>query len=371
MNRLLLPITIVLTASSSCLFLPAIEDDGYTSCTSNVDCAVGRACALDVGLCAPPPWNDPTFRQRRAVIVTNPADVEIAAGTAIPVNVGGDNATFALEDIGFDARYVDFDGTAWNEVPVYLDRFADRFTIWAALSRPLPAGGSDVLFYVEQNTEAGTPTVVEAPTATFTLFDELDDFPTDKIGGDRYVISAPEPATIRVAESLIGVTDNTSVTWRQALTPPLSVTFKARVVGLNCSQVSIGLGGKDDGRGLAGPLAVFFIKDHLQTTAQVAAVDTGRFEELSAPRIFSEQPNAVHRFTIDLDDRTVRFLIDDVVFDERDDLRPAFAPDAKMFPLVEVDGACSVEVEALWATTLPTTRPTLRLEAPVVLNITF
>ena len=68
----------------------------------------------------------------------------------------------------------------------------------------------------------------------------------------------------------------------------------------------------------------------------------------------------------------VRTLIDDVVFDERRDLRPAFDPEAELFPTIQVGGSCSVDVDAVWVSPLPSaTPPTLTADLPVQLNVTF
>ena len=362
--------SLIVASTSACLFLPAIEDDGYISCVSDDDCAVGRSCAVDVGLCAPPPWNDTAFAQRRAVIVTNPSAVTLPAGTAVPVEIGGDNAVIALDDVAVDARYTDFSDGAWRDVPVSIDRFEDRFTVWVPLSRPLAAGADDVLMHIEQKTEDRTPTVVEDGAATFALFDELDDFPTDEDGGDRYVINAPGAATPTVGESLVGIGDNVAVIWRAGFVPPISLTFKARVNGLNCDEVFVGVTGADR-VGFNPPSAGFFIDDDLQAYAEVAPTSTSNPTPLSAPRIFSETPTALHRFTIDVDGAVVRLSIDGVVFDERSDLRPAFAADAALFPTVQVGGECSIDVETVWVTPLPATPPTVRAEPQVDLNITY
>ncbi len=361
---------IALLSSTACLFLPAIQDDGYVSCTSDADCAVGRSCAVDVGLCAPPPWHDTAFLQRRAILVTNPADVELAAGTAVAVQVGGDTGVLALTDVGVDARYVDFVDGAWREVPVFIDRFDDRFTVWAALTRAVPPGATDILMYLEQKTADGTPTVVEAPAQTFALFDELDDFPTDEVGGERYLISAPGASAPVVGESKVGVGDNVTVIWRAGFVPPLSVTFKARVIGLNCQEVFVGVTGADR-IGFNPPSAGFFIDTDLQTTAEVAPTTTSNPTPLSAARLFSESPNSLHRFTVDVDGDFVRLAIDGVVFDERAELRPAFDADVSLFPTVQVGGACSIEIETMWVTPLPAKAPVVSVEDRIDLNIIY
>jgi hypothetical protein len=328
---------------------------------------------VDVGLCAPPPWRDADFLQRQAIVVTNGSETDIAAGVTVPITVGGPAPVLALDGVLADARYANYDpaSSAWNDVPVYRDLASDRFTVWAPLSRPLPAGRSDVLVWLEQSTEAGVPTFLDAPAQAFALFDELDVFPADEVGGDRYVINAPGAATVGIGESKITVPDNVGVVWRAGFVPPVSVTIAARVNGLTCTEVFVGVTGAD-AVGFNPPSAGFFIANDLQANADVYPTATSqRPAEMAPAKFLVEQPTALHRFTIDVQGTAVRLSIDDVVFDERDDLDQPFADDAPLFPTVQVGGACSLDVETVWATALPITRPTLKAEAVVGLNITY
>lgn len=358
---------------SSCLFAPAIEDDGYVVCLSDADCGPGKSCAVDVGLCAPPPWRDEAFLQRQAIVVSNGSTTDLAAGTTLPITVGGPAPVLDLDGVLADARYANYDVSsgAWNDVPVYRDLGSDRFTVWAPLSRPLPAGSSDVLVWLEQSTEAGAPTFLDAPAQAFAFFDELDAFPADEVGGDRYVINAPGAATIGIGESKITVPDNVGVVWRAGFVPPISVTIAARVNGLTCTDVFVGVTGAD-AVGFKAPSAGFFVDNDLQASADVYPTATSqRPAEMAPAKFLVEQPNALHRFTIDVQGTAVRLSIDDVVFDERDDLDQPFADDAPLFPTVQVGGACSLDVETVWATALPIVRPTVKAEPVVGLNITY
>jgi hypothetical protein len=367
-----LAILAVSATTSSCLFIPAIDDDGYVACTTDNECGPGRACATDVGLCAPPVWNDTTFTERRLVVVENVNDAELPAGTAIPIRVGGDDATLSLDDVKPDARFTSFDEATgkWRVVGVYRDLFEDRFTVWAPLPQAIGAGGRDALVWIEQGTADGTPTVLEEPANTFVLFDDLDDFPTDEVSTDTYFISAPGAATPIVGEGQVTLGDNVTVIWRQELTLPLELTFRARMNQLNCEEVFVGLTG-NDAVGFNPPSAGFFIGPDLGTIAEVAPTAESNPTRLSEPRIFSEVPTALHRFTIQADGATVRLLVDDVVFDERTDLRPAFDPAVPLFATISMGGACSIDVDAMWVTPLPAARPLLSVEEPVALNITF
>jgi hypothetical protein len=359
--------------SGACLFLPAVDDDGYTACINDDDCDAGRACAVEVGLCAPPPWHDTSFTERRLIVVENVDDAELAAGTAIPIRIGGESATIALDDVKADARFTSFDEATgqWRVAGVYRDLFADRFTVWAPLPAAIGAGRREALVWLEQGTEAGTPTVLEEPATTFLLFDDLDDFPVDDTSTDRYFIAAPGAAAPVPGDGQVTIGDNVTVIWRQALTLPIELTFRARVNGLSCEEVFVGLTG-NDAVGFNPPSAGFFLGPDLGTVGEVyATADAAVATELSPPRVFSEVPTALHRFTVQADGATVRLLIDDVVFDESADLRPTFDNAVPMFATVQVGGACSIDVDAMWATPLPAALPLLTVQEPIRLNITF
>jgi hypothetical protein len=361
--------------ASGCFFLPAIEDDGYLACERDADCGPGRACALEVSLCAPPPWNDTGFTERRLMVVENPGAVALPAGTAVPIQIGGEGAPLSLDEVAADARFTDFDVAdgSWRVVGVFRDLFADRFTVWVPLAREVAPGTRDVLAWLEQGTAAGTLTVLEDPANTFALFDDLDDFPTDAAAAatdPRYLVVAPT-AFPAAADGELNVPDNVTVIWRGGFVPPVDVTFRARVNGLNCDEVYLGLTGAER-VGFNPPSAGFFMRQDLLTVGEVAPTAESNPTPLSDPTIFSEQPNALHRFRVQADGGSVRFLVDDILFDERTDLRPPFAADTRLFPMVQMGGSCSVDVDAVWVTPLPSApSPTVSVEAPVQLNITF
>jgi hypothetical protein len=375
MIRALLVASLAAPLVGGCFFWPAIEDDGYVACDDDDDCGPGRACALAVGLCAPPPWNDTAFTARRLLVVHNPGDVALPAATAIPVDIGGPASVLPLEELLADARYTAFDAVTerWRVVGVYRDLFSDRLTVWIPLARPLAPGARDALAWLEQGTETESPTIVEDPLSTFALFDDLDDFPSDAAAARddaRYLVVAPR-AFPSAEGGTLNVPDGATVIWREGLSLPVDVTFRARVNGLTCDEVYLGLTGRD-AVGFNPPSAGFFMERDLLTEAEVAPTAESTPRPLSEATIFSEQPSALHRFRIQVDGAAVRFLVDDVVFDERLDLQPAFANDAPLFAMVQLGGDCSLDVDAIWATPLPVAgTPVVSAEPLVLLNTTY
>lgn len=369
---------------SGCLFLPAIDDDGYVSCRSDDDCAPGRNCSPNFGIesqgrCAAPPWNDTAFESRRTLVVTNPSDVELPAGAAIPVPLGGSDDVIPLDEVKPDARFSRFSGDdgSWDVVGVYRDIAqgsgvdADTFVVWIPLARALPAGGSDALAFMEQGTEAGIPTVAEDPVSTFALFDDIDAFAVD---GDTLIdegvfVDAPGTAAPIVGDSEVTIGDNVKVVWRQGLALPLSVTFRARINGLTCREVFFGLTSSASAS-FEVPSAGFFVDDDLLAFGEIAPLATDSPTPLSTAKVISEQPGALHRYTVTVDASAVRFLVDDVLFDERTGLQPGFDP-TPLLPTVEVGGDCSVDVDAVWITPLPTITPVVVAEDEILFNPTF
>ena len=369
-----------LLTAGGCFFAPAIDDDGYVECANDADCAAGFTCIDGFGRCAPPPWNDPEFQTRRTLVVTNPADVELAAGTAVPVVLGGADDVLPIAEVGPDARFTTFtpaggDGSGeWSVVGVYRDIVDgrgiddDSFVVWIPLPRALPAGATDALAFLEQDTEAGTPTVKEDPARVFTLFDDLNAFAAD--GDDNVFVDSPGVGGIESIDGAIEVGDNQKVVWRNGLVPPLSLTFRARINGLTCREVFFGVTASDTAS-FELPAAGFFVDDDLLTTAQFAPVAAAGFlEDISAPKLIDEQPNALHRYTITLDDTSLSFAVDDVVFDVRDGLTTPFEP-TQLLPTVEVGGDCTVDVDAVWLTPLPPQTPTVTATASVQFNKTL
>ena len=379
MNKLGALFTLVALASSGCFFSPAIDDDGYVACAGDADCGPGFACIAGFGRCAPPPWNDPEFQTRRILVVENTGDVELAAGTAVPVALGGKDDVLPIDEVGPDARFTAFapsgdegDGD-WSVVGVYRDIVDgrglddDTFVVWVPLQRALPAGHSDALAFLEQDTEAGTPTVKEDPARVFALFDDLDEFDPD--GDDAHFVDAPG-AAIEVGDGTIAVADNQKVVWRKGLAPPLSLTIRARINGLTCSEVFFGVTA-DDSASFDFPAAGFFVDDDLLATAQFAPIEAAGFlEDISPPKLIDEQPNALHRYTVTLDDTSLVIAVDDVVFDVRDGLTTPFEP-TELLPTVEVGGDCTVDVDAVWLTPLPPSSTSVSATASVQFNKTF
>ncbi len=383
MTRKRAPLLGCLLLQQACLFLPAIDDDGYTACISDEECAAGRNCVSpfgnEAGRCAPPPWNNEAFEKRRALIVTNPSDVDLPAGAAVPVAFGGDEDVLPLDQVQPDARFTQFDADegSWSVVGVYRDLANgsglddDTFVVWIPLARALPAGGSDALAFLEQGTEAGSPTVVEDPLSAFALFDDLDAFPVDgdDLQSKGVFVDAPGAAAAIAGESEVTIGDNVKVVWRAGLAPPISVTFRARINGLTCREVFLGLTSQASAS-FEVPSAGFFVDTDLLAVGEIAPGVGDTPTALSAAQLISEQPGALHRYTVTVDAGAVRLLVDDVLFDERADLRPGFGP-SKLLPTVEVGGDCSVDVDAVWLSPLPTQSPRVVAEDELLFNPTF
>jgi hypothetical protein len=360
-------VVVAAVAPAGCLFLPDIADDGYDACANDADCGPGRVCADNVKLCAPPPWHDDEFTERRLIVVENPSDVELPVGAAVPLRIGGPDGALTLDDVEADARFADFDDAQWRVVGVYRDLFRDRFDVWVPLSRALPPGARDALAWMEHRTKEGGVRVVEEPSSAFALFDDCDDFPVD--GDERRFVDAPGAAAPVPGDGTVDVVDNVKVVWVSDVVSPASVTFRARVNGLTCDEVFLGFTAQPSGS-FSPPSAGFFIDQDLQASAEVFADPNQPAWPAGPVRSYSEVPGDEHRFTVDVDGSRVRLSVDDVVFEEIIDIDPAFG-DTPLMPTVQVGGSCSVTVDAVWVTPLSFDRPKVVAEAPVQLNITY
>ncbi len=344
---------------SGCLFLPNIGEHGYLPCDKDGACPAGRYC--DESVCAPPPWNDQTFGTRRAIIVDNSAALPIAAGTAIPVVVGGDAGAIALAELGADFRFADFDraNAQWRVVAVYLDRERDRFTAWIPASREIPAGGSDVLAFVESNTADDVPQVVEDPASVYGTYDAFD----APLAG---WFASPAGGPI-VQDGVVNVADNQAIVLQAPLIPPVLAMLVARINGAACDEVFLGLVGDDRALFEVPPEAGLFIGNNLAATAQVAPTSDSTPTNVGDGLTLG---NALARTLVAIDGGGVLVKHDDAVAFANDDVRPPFGADP-LYLAVQVGGACSVDVEAAWTTPIPQPFPTVVVQPPIDFNLAF
>ncbi|HEY4220688.1 MAG TPA: hypothetical protein VGO62_05080 [Myxococcota bacterium] len=354
-----LAISAWVAASAACVFAPDIAGNGYGACASDADCTAPNACALAEKLCAPPPWNDVKFQQRRALVVKNGAPTKLAAGTAVPVVVGT-GGVLALADVAPDFRVTSFDGTAhsWSVAPVFLDKESDRFTVWVATARDIAQGKSDTLAWFESESDTGAVATVDDPADVFLAYDGFD----DGLDGTAWQIEgAPN-----VADGIVNVAAGQVIVLKKPLVPPLQLTALVRVNGTDCSRVFIGLIGDTHALLEVPPSAGLLIDQSLAASASVAPqatdVPTGVGDPFTAQTVFQH-------LTIGIDGRALLVRDDDTTLFDRDTLPDAFGTDP-MFFAVQVGGDCSVDVDEVWATPLPDSpRPAVTAGPLVTLDL--
>lgn len=339
-------------SSSACLFVPDVATHGYTACATDADCAPGRAC--DASLCAPPPWRDERYKARQLLVVQNPADVGIPAGAAVPLRVGGDG--LPVDAFPPDAVFTSYDVAtgAWSDVPAHLDVQDGFLDAWLPLPADLPAGGAIALAWIESARAGEGPRAIESPYEVFPFF---DDFADGALSPEQHRVAG---APVVSADGLV-VADNQLVIWRTPLQPPFAVVFRARFDGTTCDQVFLGVYGDDAVATYAAPSAGLFVGADLQADGDVAPGPADEPTPLGAPTTLD---TALRRYAIHVDVDRFEVFRDDASLGALDLPRGFTAPDG-MFPAVDVDGACSVTVDAVWATPLPLPRPVIRAEAVV------
>ena len=366
--RTLLCVTSLLTLAG-CLFAPDVALHGYASCDSNADCEPGRGCDSTAKICAPPPWHDTAFGDRRVLVVKNESARPMVVGTAVPLVIGGDGdrrGLLGFDDVPVDFRFADFSlGTAsWSVRSVFLDREDDRITAWIPLAREIVQGRSDVLAWLESDTFDGGATVVTDAATTFTIFESFE----DDLDGQWLLRGTGGAPNVR--DGLVNVGDNQSLVLSRPLTPPLSATALARVNGVNCTEVFIGFSGDEDAAFALPPALGLFIDagaSGLLGTARLGSLPVEQGGQL-ADRGALTIGGALMRVQVTLDGAGARVRVDDVTVLDEVALRPPFA-DEPVYFAIHVGGACSLDVEALWITPLPLPSPKVTVGPLVELSL--
>lgn len=361
LTRALVVSALAAAFSAGCFFAPNLDEHGYARCTSDDECAAGRGCLS--GLCTPPPWNDDRFARRQLVVVKNEdATDPLVAGTAVPVRLGAEGLLPASA-LGVDGRlaYYSFAAGAWRAVPVWRDVYDDHLLLYTALQEDVPPGGEGQLAWIEAQTGEREPAFFDDAASVFPLwFDELEG---DTLDPERWKTFGTGGAPT-VGGGRVNVADNQQIVSTLALEPPFSLTFKGRLNGVTCEAVYLGLT-SDDRLGLTTPSLGFFVESGLVTQLEVgpAAVSTPQqppdLDEITLD-------TALHRFRLDVGSQKVRFSVDGEVVGEPKGL--LFAGEQLYFT-VDVDGACSFDLELVHASPLPFARPALRAEDAVLYEI--
>jgi len=344
---------------AGCLFSPAIESYGYTRCESDADCAAGRACFSQ--RCSPPPWNESAFGVRQLLTVDNPSDEVLPAGAAVPVRVGA-GGLLTTDEFGVDGRFAFYDWAAqgWDNVPGFRDLYEDHLNIWLRVSDAVPAGASAQLAWLETSTGTGESQLLEAPEQVFTLFDDIDVAVLD--AGDWASFGTGSPMA---RDGKVNVADNQKLVRTEALTPPFSITARGRINGAACDQLYVGLV-SNPGAGFESPSVGFFFAGALTADLEVAPTATsvpqqpGDLESVALD-------TAEHRLRIDVGSGGVRFWVDgEVVGQPR--LSPRFAG-AELYFIIDVDGACSFDLERVFVSPLPFESPVVSVGARIEFEI--
>lgn len=361
MTRALALPTLLTLLCGGCFFAPAIEEHGYAKCSSDDACAAGRACYS--GRCTPPPWNDAAFARRRLVVVTNAHETDpLVASAAVPIRIGADGL-LGTDALGVDGRltYYSFAGGAWSALPVWRDVYDDHLLLYVPAQEEVAAGSDGQLAWIETQTGTRDAALVDDGSAVFPLlFDDLDGDALDEARWNSFGTGGPPT----VSGGRVNVADNQKLVSTVALTPPFSLTWKGRVNGVTCDALFVGLT-SDDGAGFEPPSVGFFVEQDLATILEVGpAADSVPQQPPDLDAIVLD--TALHRFELDVGSQKVRFSVDGEVVGEPSTLR--FLGEQLYFT-IDVDGACSFDLEVLHASPLPFARPQLRAEDMVEYEI--
>lgn len=352
----------LVVVESGCLFAPDLESNGYTLCSVDDDCAAGRRCS--VGVCAPPPWYDAVYRERRLLAVENQDDTQaLAAGAAIQVPIGA-GGVIPIDALQAEGRFMFYDaaqdpgdvpGAGWIDVPQFRIVEADRLLVWLPVTEPILAGEEGTLAWIQTDREDQEQVLVEDPAR---VFDGYETF----VGAGELPLSFDVIGTgeVTVQNDVVILRRDTQLFLLEPIEPPFSLTFVMRLNGVTC-QPFMGVQA-DDVQGAAPPYAGFLFNDQLQATLDVLpSANSGAPDR---DFVSLDSPGALHRYSVEVNDGRVRLWLDDEPFAERTDLLPPMA-DQPYYVTVDVDGDCSLELQSLWWTRLPFDTPMVRAEDAV------
>lgn len=343
----------LVAVQTGCIWAPAIAEAGYATCDTQEDCGAGRVCEL--GLCAPPAWNDDRFGSRQLFVVRNPAAEPLLEGTPLAIRIGA-GGVIQSSALGVDGRFVYFDPNVgeWQILPAYRDVYDDFLQVFLPLSVTIPPGEERQLAWLETRTASGNSNYLEDPERVFPFFDDFVGNEISPTGYRSFGTGVPV-----VADGKVRIADNQRLVGQIPFEQPFSLQARARINGVNCSRFFIGVS-QSDGLSYGAPSVGFFSNNALEVIPEVAPTAD------SVPRpVADEVPlsTAEHRFRIDVGDGKARLWLDDDLVAEPD-LRPPLE-NVLFYLRVEVDGECSVEVERVFSRRIPFVAPEVLAEQRV------
>jgi hypothetical protein len=376
-----------------CFFQPNIEQYGYTACTTDADCAPGRHCNSD--LCTPPPWYDLAYQSRRLLVVENSSDDPLEAGSAIPVRIG-EGGLFTIDQLGPDGRFLHFDqsqfnpddpSTAWSHVATYRDLYSDFLVAWIRLEDDLEARTERALSWVYHQNEEETGSFVDAPQEVFSFYDNFTTLSaTESLDGgvfepDASVLDAGESGTgmaldptlyllqgdgePNLSDGQVTVLSGQKLALLKPLVQPFRVTLHARLNGLSCAGVFIGVMG-DTSPGDRLPYLGFRVGSGVALEAELAPSATSNPGHYPLDRPV-EAPTALHRYSFEIDSGKIRLGVDEEEVYARNDLTPPFSED-NLYLTVDSYGDCSIDLEEIMVTSSRHERPLVRAESAIALD---
>jgi hypothetical protein len=134
---------------------------------------------------APPSWWDPSFPDRRQLVVTNLDDAApLPDGFQVVYRVDVDQLVTTSSSYGA-LRVVFWDGAAWTELDRFIDDTGESVEgIWFALQAAIPAGGASGDYWIYHDHPAPTA----APSSGSAIFDYYEAFSTSSVSVADWVI---------------------------------------------------------------------------------------------------------------------------------------------------------------------------------------
>lgn len=367
---------ILMVFEAGCFFQPNLEPYGYTDCQTDSDCTAGRYCNLE--LCTPPVWYDDNFLVRQLLLVENASTEPLPAQTAVPVRIG-EGGLISVEDLGPDGRFLLYDhdaydsenpSAAWEEAPVFRDLYSDFLVAWIPTQQELQPGDNATLSWLYTEHESSESIFVDQPEEVFTFYDDFmtlsgptsDGGIDDSSGLDDTLYSVTGPGTPNLSEGKLTILSDQKFVLTKALSPPVRVVLYARLNGLSCSGVFLGLMG-DTGPGDRLPYLGFRVGAGVNLVADLAPTATGNPASYALTNPI-DAPTALHRYSFEIDSGAIRLGADEEETYARDDLVPPFS-DEPLYLTVDVYGGCSVDIEGIYTSHTRFKSPIVTVETAV------
>lgn len=281
----------------ACFFAPQIAEQGYSDCQSDDDCPSGRYCGE--GYCMPPTWWNTKYAARYQVVISNPGESSLAAGTLAEFSVG-ENGAISLEQAGFGPSLIVADPPAEKAKRALAMRVPrdSNYAFVIPLPEPLKPGASLGTHWLYVGGDSELAPVYSDPQEVFGYFASFDG---DSLDSERFRVDGSIDlnggrAILRPGAWLVS----------QDSVAQSSVDFSFQLAGADCHDFGLGLSASHQPQSLQPPYAAF-IGDSDGRIQQEVSGHSLPWQQLGEP---GYADGLEHMFRVTVVDDVVRFYTD-------------------------------------------------------------